>query len=332
MPSQLNQVDSLASFHQNDALPETPAVHIVHLSDLHFATHPFLKKIVFGGMYGQDSDALDALQTQLASLEIDFLFITGDLSTWGDERSLADSTSFIRYLSQQLNLGEEQVCRIPGNHDVLIDYYRKTLKKRNYNNTCGEIDPLRLLKVKDYDIAIFSFDSTLREGVWPFTSNRGAISPSAFNNYNRVCSTVPSGAIKIVQLHHHPLPIPYKRDDGVKGYITSMTNGATFADRMQESGIHLILHGHEHFPYCCEVSYHSETGPTVLVSAGTACQRKASEWSFNYLKITPARSAARRPIITLQRYIYRETGFIRSRDATRIWGRGDGESAVDRNG
>jgi len=92
-----------------------------------------------------------------------------------------------------------------------------------------------------------------------------------------------------------------------------MTNGATFADRMQECGIHVVMHGHEHFPYSYQVSYHPETNATVVLSAGTASQMHNREMSFNYVAIKP------RSVVAVTRYVYRETGFSINRDATRVF-------------
>ena len=189
-----------------------------------------------------------------------------------------------------------------------------TSGSRNFTQVFGDIPLLRTLNVKGFEVAIFSFDSTFRSGLWPFTSNRGQILPTAFNAFNRAQQELADRElVRIVQLHHHPLPVPYKTDDGVKGVLTTMTNGATFADRMQECGAHVILHGHEHFPYSCKISYHPDQNATVVVSAGTASQVGNREISFNYLTITP------RVGVALTQYVYRETGFAISRDATRVF-------------
>jgi predicted MPP superfamily phosphohydrolase len=135
-------------------------------------------------MYGHDQ-TVAALQTQLKTMGVDLLFVTGDLSTWGDGRSLRDALLFIKKLARSLKLKSKQVHLIPGNHDVLIDYYRIGRKSRNFTRVCGLVHLLRIVKIKEVEIAVFSFDSTLREGTWPFTSNRGQISASAFNDFNQ---------------------------------------------------------------------------------------------------------------------------------------------------
>jgi 3',5'-cyclic AMP phosphodiesterase CpdA len=250
----------------------------------------------------------------LVTLCGDLLFVTGDLTTWGDRKSLKYVKSFLGKLKVNLGLTTEQVQVIPGNHDLLIDYRRITSKHRNYTKIFGQTPPVRKIKMKGFDIAVFSFDSTIRDGMWLVTSNRGAIPPSAFNEFNRAHSTLSSDrVVKLVQVHHHPLPIPYKNDQGVGGVLTTMTNGSTFANKMQECGVHVIFHGHEHVPYAMKVQYHPDVSPMVVVAAGTPSQQHSSELSFNYLVMAPFSSISR------QRYVYRETGFSLAREGNEVW-------------
>jgi 3',5'-cyclic AMP phosphodiesterase CpdA len=308
--------DSLAAYVAGEVPIAELELNIAHLSDLDFVTHPILKRITFRGMVGHNRNALAALETQLAQLPVDLLFVTGDLSTWGDETSLSDSRGFVMNLANMLSLQRSQVFWIPGNHDVIIDYHKIASKKRKFTKICGATSDVELLNVKGMDVAIFSFDSTFREGVWPFTSNRGEVTQAAFNAFNQAVSMVNRtcpNAVKLVQIHHHPLPIPYKTDTGVSGVLTTMTNGATFADRMQETGMQLIMHGHEHYAYSTSLQPYPQEKPTVLVAAGTTCQVENHEMSFNYVTVRKNKD------ITLRRYIYRETGFYMDRNSTKIF-------------
>jgi 3',5'-cyclic AMP phosphodiesterase CpdA len=313
---EFGEQDSLASYLKSGIPLAEPELCIAHLSDLHFVTHSKLKHVTFRGMVGHDVNALEAIETQLTTMEVDLLFVTGDLSTWGDETSLQDARGFIMTLAVKLRLQPYQVFWIPGNHDVIVDYHKIATKERKFTKVCGTTEPLKQLSVKGMDVAVFSFDSTFREGFWPFTSNRGEVTQEAFNSFNRsiqqVNTTTPH-AIKLVQIHHHPYPIPYKKDNGVAGVLTTMTNGATFVDRMQEKGMNLILHGHEHYAYSTSLQPYPQERPTVLIAAGTACQVHNHEMSFNYLRVR------RNKEISLTRYVYRETGFYMDRNSTKIF-------------
>ena len=220
-------------------------------------------------------------------------------------------------LAGMIKLNRHQVFWIPGNHDVIVDYHKITAKTRKFTKICGKASAMQQLSIKGMDLAIFSFDSTFREGFWPFTSNRGEVTQEAFNAFNRAVQTINSthpNAIKLVQIHHHPLPIPYKKDNGVADVLTTMTNGATFADRMQETGMHLIMHGHEHFAYSTSMRPYPQQKSLVLAAAGTACQVQNHEMSFNYLTVRPNAD------IMLRRFVYRETGFSIDRNSTKVFG------------
>jgi 3',5'-cyclic AMP phosphodiesterase CpdA len=291
-----------------------PRLRIIQISDLHFVTHPLLKRITFNGMFGHDSDAVAALETQMRRMSADLLFMTGDFSTWGDKKSLSDSLAFVRKLGAALKLAPDRVHWIPGNHDVLIDYPRVKKPTRNYTAICGTPPPLIQLKIGGFDVAIFSFDSTVRDGRWPTSSNMGEITKDAYNQFNLASQSIAGKQmIKLVQLHHHPLQIPYKEHQGMKTYWTTMKNGAEFADKMQHEGADLIMHGHEHYPYSVEYRYHGNAKRTVIVSAGTGSQLKNREISFNEIVVIPGYS------INLQKHVYRGTGFEVDLNATRIY-------------
>jgi len=54
-------------------------------------------------------------------------------------------------------------------------------------------------------------------------------------------------------------------------------------------------------------------GMVITLAAGTASPQHNREMSFNYVAITPGSGVA------YTRYLYRETGFSLTRDATRVY-------------
>ena len=153
------------------------------------------------------------------------------------------------------------------------------------------------------------------------------ICPAAFNTLNKTIiglkKTNPQKferSFKIAVLHHHPLPIPYKRiaHGLVKTFerkLTVMDNGATFANHLNKMGIDLILHGHEHMDCYYNVHYCGDRSLTV-VSAGSASQDELQDNNFNLIKIKANRS------VTLDKFIYLpDTGFERTDKPTQIKGK-----------
>lgn len=315
-----NELDALSSYRKNNAIVALPKVKVVHISDLHFVNHWLLEKFdVFSGLRGHDPDTVTALENTVSLLKPDLLIVSGDQTTWGDRASLKSVKKFILKLGRRCKLVGRSIFWIPGNHDILLHYYfGNRLLGRNHDDIFGKIQPCRHLAVSGYNFGVFSFDSTLDRTkqwspLWPFVGSMGRVSRPSFNEFNSTVGTPTSGHcdFKIALIHHHPLPIPYKGNQNVGIELTTMSNGGTFIAHMQESGVNLVLHGHEHHPYSCRYSFDPDQQEIVLVAAGTASQQGTAENSFNYLEIVP------RSRIIVQKYSYKEAGF--RRDSTKIF-------------
>ena len=299
-----------------------PRLKIVHLSDLHFVTHPVLRRIKsFSGLSGHDPDTKKALETAIINLKPDLLIATGDHSTWGDKRSLSDSRQFLLDLATKVGLSHEFVHWVPGNHDILLHYYvRIPFRGRSHDRIFGETAAAKFLAVAGYKVAIFRFDSTLDRSkqwspLWPLVGSRGTVSRNSFNQFNSALQAHPDADdyFKIALIHHHPLPIPYKGHSDVGLELTTMTNGGTFIAYMQESGMNLVLHGHEHYPYSCRYCFDPDRPNLIIAAAGSACQRSAAFNSFNYLEIAPKNR------IVVTEYRCTEVGFRRDVRSTKIF-------------
>lgn len=314
-----DEADFLSSYRQNNAIAALPRLKIVHLSDLHFVTHRILSLFQgYGGLRGHDPDTQRALENEIENLKPDLLFATGDQTTWGDKTSLEAARNFLVALADRIRIGKEHIFWIPGNHDILLHYYfGSRFVHRNHDLVFGAVDPGRFLNVAGYDIAIFSFDSTIdrtrqRSLLWPLVGSRGKISRQSFNEFNR--------ALRDAPIHHHPLPIPYKGGEEVGLELTTMTNGGTFIAHMQGSGMNLVLHGHEHYPYSCRYCFDPDRPGIIIAAAGTACQRQTQQNSFNYLEIVPGVR------IVVRQYNYTETGFRRDPSSTKVFAFGTEQS------
>ena len=306
--------DLLTSYKSNDAIAALPKIRIVHLSDLHFTTHRVLRRLgLWRGMSGHDESICSALETEVLNLQPQLIFATGDQTTWGDRTSLAAAHKFVLQLAWKAEVPDDHVFWIPGNHDILIHYYCRFLRSvRAYNKVFGDVKPATMTQSGPYKIMVYSFDSTLdRSGqwspMWPFVGSRGSISRDSFNRFNAAAQkhNPAEKCFKIAQIHHHPLPIPYKTVDGVGLELTTMTNGGTFIAYMQECGVDLVLHGHEHYPYSCRYCFDPQHPELVVAAAGSASQARAAFNSFNYLEVVPDER------IVVNEYRYTETGFRR---------------------
>jgi 3',5'-cyclic AMP phosphodiesterase CpdA len=318
----VNVTDSLASYRDSASIVALPSIKIVHLSDMHFVTGPSMRfEGWWNGVNGHNCDTLPALQCEIPPLKPDILVATGDQTTFGDKHSLTEARDFLWDLGEKSGVPRDRIYCIPGNHDILLNYYRPFARGlRNYEKVFGSTQIASFHEIAGSKVAVFSFDSTLdREGqksiLWPVVGSRGRISASAFNSFNTEARSKQNADeyFKIALIHHHPLPIPFKASGGVGLELTTMTNGGTFIAHMQESGLNLILHGHEHYPYSCRYCYDPNGNDIVVVAAGTACQRGDKQNTFNYLEIVPGVS------VTIRRYVYNEAGFHIDRGTTKTF-------------
>jgi len=319
----VNVADSLAAYRESDATAALPSIKIVHLSDMHFVSSRFWKRLetLYEGVRGHNPNTLPALECEIASLKPDILIATGDQTTFGDKPSLKAAKEFLLQLGGKSGVPEERIYWIPGNHDVLLNYYSPIPGlRRNYDQVYGDLRIADSCVIAGSKLAIFSFDSTLdRKGqrslLWPIVGSRGRVSPRSFNSFNDGLKPIEADRdyFKIALIHHHPLPIPFKSGSAIGLELTTMFNGGTFIAHMQESGMNLILHGHEHQPYSCRYCYEPEGNDIIVVAAGTACQNGSKQNSFNYLEVVPKVS------VTIRQYAYSEAGFRIDRGATKTF-------------
>jgi 3',5'-cyclic AMP phosphodiesterase CpdA len=288
--------------------PKRQRIKIAHISDLHFVASvpsflwPLLRIL---GVNGANQAALEALRNTFDQLKPDVVVVTGDLTSFGDHKSVNAALAYLNQLPRASPA--DSLFVVPGNHDVMKWYFR--IGGRNQLQADAETLPsVRLVQRDETRLLICSFDSTADRSwrYWPRHHSRGRIRPEAFNRFNgllaeerRRDSTAIDSAFRIAILHHHPLPIPGTQ---VKA-LTVMINGGTFVAHMQESGVNLVLHGHEHYPYTCTYCCDQSKDAIIVVAAGSVSQRSEHQNSFNFIEIEPGVS------INVSRYRYREAGF-----------------------
>jgi 3',5'-cyclic AMP phosphodiesterase CpdA len=319
-PEKINPTDSFDSYFRSLSGAALESIRIVHISDLHFVNGTLLNAVKSwsSGVHGHNLDVLAALKSEVVALKPDFIVSTGDQTTFGDKTSLQSSRTFLKELASESEVPQDRLYCIPGNHDVLLHYYFGFFgKNRNYDEVFGAVQTASYEEAAGNKVAFFCFDSTLeRESglLWPLIGSRGKISPQSFNDFNsaRRQNHDAHEYFKIALIHHHPLPIPFKtHKEDIE--LTTMVNGGSFIAHMQESGINLILHGHEHHAYSCRYCYEPNGNDIVVAAAGSASQEGVIRNSFNYLEIVPGVS------VTIRRYNYDEAGFHIDRGATKTF-------------
>ncbi len=213
---------------------------IAHISDIHAN---------LGADF--DSEIFEKSVKLLNSIEKDFVFITGDLTTWGllEEYEIA---------KQNLDKIEGKKIIIPGNHD------ERNLGYKLFPDFFG--DPSF---IKDFnDITLVGLASSEPD------KDEGRLGRG---RHLMIEEGANKGKLTIIGLHHHIIPVP---NSGRETNIIE-DSGETL-DIILKNNIPLVLMGHRHVPY--GVKIHN----TLFVHAGTlSCTRTRAHYghTFNLVDI-----------------------------------------------
>jgi 3',5'-cyclic AMP phosphodiesterase CpdA len=303
-------IDAQLAVRPNLLQGERMRLRIIHCSDMHFVARmpgfirPWLRSHHLGD---HDDTALRAIGTAAKPLHPDIMIVTGDLSTFGDVRSLERGRQRLIELAAHIGIGDAtRVIMIPGNHDHCLRYLR--LQRRCTLEENVPVTPHRRIEVRGIRIDIFSFDSSadFAPSFWPFGVSIGGVGSGQFDVFNARVNSLGEedeqafkDSLKIAVLHHHPLPVPHKDVEG----LTVMRNGGTFIAHAQSNGINLVLHGHQHYPYSCSYRYRDDRDETIVVAAGTASQHGGGRKSFNIIDWYPWKK------LTITTYVHFESGY-----------------------
>jgi hypothetical protein len=122
-------------------------------------------------------------------------------------------------------------------------------------------------------------------------ANEGRIGPVQYIRLNQAVASKEwkereSRTLKIALLHHHPLPIPYEPNPAVERAYDDMRDGSTLCYYLNKHRFNLLLHGHKHTPFMCQVQYDGD-GALHVIAAGSATQadEPQAKASFNVLDL-----------------------------------------------
>lgn len=287
------------TFASNGAAAPVQTV-IAQISDLHFTAQT-----------SQDDFEWQALSVDLKSLEtkVDLLVVTGDLIDGGfsgiwrrDEASQAlhNVCNYLKKLCQDLGLDpQERLVVVPGNHDYrLKGLIRRRVQSERFVNVFKEY--YRPVLIPSLGICVFVLDSNaLEKGINLATGlveKKDLVAFADFLNQLRDSRAEElNSCVKIVLLHHHPMPIAATERGGLldqPGFLL-LKNAGQFMTSMVNAKIDLILHGHQHYPALSKASYPNADGEEHLITiigAGSVGQQVANyERSYNLVTITPNR-------------------------------------------
>ncbi len=212
---------------------------IAHVSDLHI---------------GRDRAADHAARRVAAAVEdagVAAVIVTGDITHSGRHAELA---SFGRLFAR------ERVIAVPGNHDRLTEAAGDALMRGSRVSVAGRPG-----------LHVVMLDSTGPHNRRRLSSH-GLLTPADLSAVDSALGAAPEGALTVLALHHHLLPLP--PDNLAEGlssllrrpYAAELPRGAELLARIR-GRCDLVLHGHRHVP--AEVVLGEETGrPLRVLNAG----------------------------------------------------------------
>ncbi|MCU1227634.1 MAG: metallophosphoesterase [Acidobacteria bacterium] len=292
---------------------------IVHLSDIHF-----------GAQHGHGGAmSYEALRATfdpevgffLGPRRPNILVVSGDFTTGAAHDEFREALEFLKWLTTALDLEPDNVCFVPGNHDVelsdpysyqnywndlVVAFYGDDAKARGGflqpppRHT--RVAPINLVWLRtppgvDAVLVGLSTTTTLRAtktarfpletqaeiATDQLTALRGALSQPAGTR-----------AVRVAVLHHHLFPVASRRPlDGNTSDDDSVVYGQPMLlDWLAENGFQLVLHGHTHYPSFRSIQTHFAGNSQVkreaihIAAAGTlgaSTLQKAAPYHHYYL-------------------------------------------------
>jgi len=232
---------------------------IVHLSDLHFGAH--------------DERLVEAVLVHVDELRPELVVISGDFTQRARTEQFREACAFLESLRDH---GHE-VLGVPGNHDVpLYDVLRRFLSPlARYRRF---IDDTLCPFVELPGVAVLGIN-TARS----LTFKDGRINKDQVTFIRETFSRTAADAMRILVTHHPLFALE------VGGELERAINRQELAlDAVEESGVDMVLAGHNHHASVQDASaLVTRAGGVLVVQAGTATSTRVreQEQSFNTIDI-----------------------------------------------
>ena len=234
---------------------------IIHLSDLHFGAH--------------DERLVEAVEKEVDQLKPDLVVISGDFTQRARTEQFREACRFL----ERLRESGHEVLGVPGNHDVpLYDVLRRFLsplaRYRRFvdDNLCPFIEL--------QNVAVLGIN-TARS----LTYKDGRINHDQVQFIRDTFARTPKESFRILVTHHPLFALE------VGGAAERPIGRQELAlDAVEESGVDMLLAGHNHHASSQDASdLVTRAGGVLVVQAGTATSTRVreQEQSFNRIDISP---------------------------------------------
>jgi 3',5'-cyclic AMP phosphodiesterase CpdA len=232
---------------------------IVHLSDLHFGAH--------------DDRLVEAVCAQADELRPDLVVISGDFTQRATTDQFREACTFL----ERLREAGHEVLGVPGNHDVpLYDVLRRFLSPlARYRRF---IDETLCPFIELPGVAVLGVN-TARS----LTFKDGRLNREQVEFIRETFARTPAEAMRIL-VTHHPL-LALRVGEEIERAIGRQELAL---DAVEESGVDMLLAGHNHHASSQDASdLVTRAGGVLVIQAGTATSTRVreQEQSFNRIDI-----------------------------------------------
>jgi 3',5'-cyclic AMP phosphodiesterase CpdA len=232
---------------------------LAHLSDLHFGAH--------------DDRLVEALERSMDALKPDLIVISGDFTQRARTEQFSEACHFL----ERLRDSGHDVLGVPGNHDVpLYDVLRRFLTPlaRYQRFIDGTLCPFVQLP----GVAVLGIN-TARS----LTFKNGRINKEQVDFIRDTFARTAGETVRVL-VTHHPL-FALTVGEQVERAIGRQELAL---DAIEESGVDMLLAGHNHHASSQDASdLVTRAGGVLVVQAGTATSTRVreQEQSFNTIRI-----------------------------------------------
>jgi 3',5'-cyclic AMP phosphodiesterase CpdA len=220
---------------------------LAHLSDLHL------------GLDAATDRATIALRDSLLAAGVEHIVVTGDITHRGRRTELERYYDIFGDL-----IAEGRVSAVPGNHDRL-------------NDDVGDavIDGPRVQAEHRDGLSVIRVDSTGEHNSSLFLPH-GELDEFDLAAVDRALNAIPKRHLRVLILHHHPLPLPTDSFAETVGGFLKWTRTDELASgdrllRLLRGRCDLVLHGHRHLPNHVR-PFPNDAWPIDLYNAGSSTE------------------------------------------------------------
>jgi len=232
--------------------------------------------------------------------------VTGDITAAGERPSYEAAATWLwgrTYMRGMPGFGLDlyhrgiEVFAVPGNHDIWLKKSSRTLFHQFFSHDIPGAFPLHL---GGTPVVIYTLDSNRlqRSDPYNFLNLRNVLGAGRIGR-DQLCELMSlhhylamgnskglgsdfdfRGSLKIALMHHH-LALPGSKPEGLEERLSILIDAKRVQSCLSEIGVHLVLCGHQHYPYSISLEEkRSERGPIMLSCAGTSSQVDALKNSF----------------------------------------------------